>query len=69
MAEDTPANPKTCESCGQTFDCQPENIEACQCNAVQLSTKAREVISQQYGDCLCAACLRKFAAMHNQKSR
>lgn len=49
---------KICESCGARFDCCAGN---CWCEEMPLQDGARRRLQDQYGDCLCAACLRRLA--------
>jgi hypothetical protein len=52
-----------CESCGQEFGCQRDNIGECWCNAdpyrLPMPTAGAQASA---GDCLCPACLRAAAA-------
>jgi hypothetical protein len=50
---------KTCGACGEAFDCCAGD---CWCDAVTLDAATRARLRAQYADCLCAACLRGFAA-------
>ena len=52
---------KICTKCQQIFVCRVDNIAACQCNQVQLSTAALKSIKEQFEDCLCADCLVGFS--------
>lgn len=53
-----------CAACGAGFDCRPDDITACGCNAIVLPEAAKEWIARNYEGCLCRECLlnikRKF---------
>ena len=51
---------KYCPRCHSTFECKAGNILLCQCNTVILSDREKEYLSNNYDDCLCAACLNEF---------
>ena len=46
--------PKTCERCGQGFDC---GLSRCWCGEFPVNDREYESIVKQYHDCLCPACL------------
>lgn len=48
---------KTCPRCGTGFECKAGNILQCQCYGIELSAAARQIVEQQYQDCLCRSCL------------
>lgn len=49
---------KSCPRCGAKFICRHnDDILKCQCATVQLTPEARQYISENYTDCLCANCL------------
>jgi hypothetical protein len=50
-----------CQACGTTFGCCADRIETCWCSTVQVSDEAREEIKKKFSDCICPACLAKFA--------
>lgn len=54
---------KTCPKCGRNFECNSYNILKCQCIQVPLNNKAKQLISEQYDDCLCLFCLKEFAKL------
>jgi hypothetical protein len=51
---------KLCPKCGGRFECNINEITKCACFHVSLNREVRELISQQYNDCLCIACLQEF---------
>ncbi len=51
---------KICPSCNQTFTCNTEDITQCQCFSVVLTTSAKEIIAQQFNNCICKECLIKI---------
>ena len=57
------AETKSCPHCGSNFECNNYNILKCQCVKVPLNGKAKELIAEQYDDCLCLSCLKEFAAL------
>lgn len=57
MAEMKDRNMKHCPRCNQAFECRADNIQHCQCYAVQLTGKEMEWIASQYQGCLCNRCL------------
>jgi hypothetical protein len=48
---------KYCPRCHSGFECKAGSILLCQCNAVLLTEREKEYLSNNYNDCLCAACL------------
>ena len=51
---------KYCPRCNSTFECKAGNILLCQCNKVNLSEREKEYLSNNYNDCLCAACMEEI---------
>ena len=54
------ATEKRCSKCGLSFDCG--GLLGCWCRDVRLDQAALAALRQQYGDCLCRACLEAYAA-------
>ncbi|MBM9500890.1 cysteine-rich CWC family protein [Leptospira sp. 201903071] len=54
---------KTCSRCGSRFECGAAN-HACACFTVVLSSKAKEVIRENYRDCLCVSCLLELSSQN-----
>ncbi len=52
---------KSCERCGNEFNCEAESITNCWCTEVQMPPALRTKIASLYNDCLCAACLQQLA--------
>jgi hypothetical protein len=50
-----------CEACGQRFDCGAQS-GGCWCAEVQLTEEVRAHLRERYTNCLCRACLERFAA-------
>lgn len=48
---------KTCERCGGSFECLPEDIVNCSCSKINLEQQVREYLNCKYKDCLCSNCL------------
>lgn len=49
---------KKCPKCGQTFLCEGDND--CWCESVQLHKKEMIEIMENFTDCLCPDCLKKY---------
>lgn len=49
---------KSCERCGNQFECKPGNITQCQCYGITLTIEQKAYIEQRYSDCLCKNCLQ-----------
>lgn len=49
---------KTCESCGQTFECGAL-AGSCWCMKVPLGSEHLETLRKTYSDCLCEPCIKK----------
>lgn len=49
---------KVCPRCGNTFECQQDNISSCFCNSTHLAPHTREYLKRNYTDCLCPDCLK-----------
>lgn len=56
-----------CPRCKKVFVCKPENISACDCTKVPLSTEEYRFISSQYTVCVCNACLKDLKEEYNSK--
>lgn len=54
---------KTCEHCGQTFQC---GGAGCWCRQVPLTQSQRDGVAAQFQDCLCPHCLPQFATDRGQ---
>jgi hypothetical protein len=52
--------PRTCEACGQPFICGA-SLTGCWCFNIKLDEATRQRLRAQYSDCLCQACLERFA--------
>jgi hypothetical protein len=50
-------NNTTCPRCKQPFICNPNNIVACDCSKIQLSTEEIAYVAKQYSNCVCNTCL------------
>jgi hypothetical protein len=50
---------KKCPSCGNFFTCQGE--DDCWCEKYQIPNKEFLRLSQDYNDCICPECLKKYA--------
>lgn len=53
---------KSCERCGERFECRVCNVLQCQCQTAPLSRAERARIAELYDDCLCARCLTELQA-------
>ena len=51
---------KRCPRCGRYFLCKVNRIVHCECMTVPLAPETLEIISEQYNECLCVACLWHF---------
>ncbi len=51
---------KHCAACSKPFECNTEDISACQCSSITLKEQAKEYLSKTYSDCLCIECLTKI---------
>jgi hypothetical protein len=54
------ASVKRCSKCGLPFDCG--GLLGCWCRDIRLDPAALSALRQQFGDCLCRACLETYAA-------
>ena len=50
-----------CESCGATFGCCPVPNSGCWCADVAISDAARAELKTKFAECICPACLTKYA--------
>jgi len=50
-----------CESCGATFGCCPVPNSGCWCADVPISDAALAELKTKFGECICPACLAKYA--------
>ncbi len=50
---------KKCPSCGRLFECK--GTEDCWCEGYQIHRKEYFRLSQDYKDCICPECLKKYA--------
>jgi len=53
--------PATCEACGAEFTCGA-SLAGCWCTEIKLSEPVRQRLRARYRNCLCRACLERFAA-------
>ena len=51
---------KQCSKCGETFGCG--GLLGCWCSDVKLDPATLAKLKERYDNCLCAACLKSFAA-------
>jgi len=52
---------KQCPRCKSDFECKVNSVLKCQCADISLTEEQRNVIAEQYSDCLCADCLQYFS--------
>jgi Cysteine-rich CWC len=57
--------PSTCEACGAEFTCGA-SLAGCWCTEIKLSEAVRKILRARYRNCLCRACLERFALMHEE---
>jgi hypothetical protein len=57
---------KVCPRCNRNFECNNNNILKCACAQVPLSATVRQLIAEQYKDCLCPACLIEFSKISDK---
>ena len=50
-----------CEACGAQFKCGA-SLAGCWCTEIELSESVRQMLRTKYRNCLCRACLERFAA-------
>ena len=48
---------KECPKCGGSFKCNSANIQKCACINAPLNSVTKQMISENYEDCLCLGCL------------
>jgi len=60
---------KQCPRCKNDFECKTNNVLQCQCAGIPLSEKQLSNIADEYGDCLCAACLHYFSTGQGQHEK
>ena len=53
---------KHCPLCNNRFECKAGSILLCQCIKIEMGEQERNFITEQYQDCLCAACLKEIKA-------
>lgn len=53
--------PSVCGACGGEFVCGA-SLAGCWCARVELSDEVRAELRARYKDCLCPACLERYAA-------
>lgn len=51
------AETKNCPKCYVLFECNADNITACQCSSLTLSLKQRSTLKQIFETCICHHCL------------
>ena len=54
--------PSICNSCSSEFGCGAK-LDGCWCTDVKLAPWQAEIVRNKFDDCLCPACLAKFAAI------
>lgn len=47
----------TCPRCQKSFECKVGTINLCHCSEARLTQAQRDYVSQNWNECLCAACL------------
>jgi hypothetical protein len=52
--------PSVCESCGEPFGCGAQS-SGCWCAQVKLTEEMRNQLRERFKNCLCRACLERFA--------
>ena len=52
---------KSCPRCNKKFECDPGNIEQCQCYGIVLSAEEIAWMEEKYKNCLCSNCLRQIS--------
>ena len=52
---------KDCKKCGNTFQCQPNDIATCHCSKIKITKAQLLKLNNCYSDCLCATCLALFS--------
>ncbi len=52
---------KTCERCGNNFECNNADIQNCDCHAIKITCKQTDNLSASYKDCLCMKCLQELS--------
>lgn len=52
---------KICGKCQKGFTCIAESVTDCHCFDIRLSDAQRASLEKEYGDCLCANCLREIS--------
>ncbi len=52
---------KKCPKCNAEFVCGNNEISACHCVSVTVSSEAKQYLVENYKDCLCNTCLREVA--------
>ena len=60
--------PTVCESCGAEFGCGAGAAD-CWCGKLKLSDETLAELRARFGGCLCRACLERFAASADARSR
>lgn len=51
---------QTCPRCGSPFDCRLDDADHCACADIDLTAELTRRINAEWGDCLCANCLREL---------
>ena len=57
--------PSICEACGAEFTCGA-SLAGCWCTEIKLSESVRQLLRARYRNCLCRACLEKFALARDE---
>lgn len=58
---------KICSRCYKTFECNANNIEACECSQIKPNEKELNFIKENFYDCVCLYCLKEIQSQsaHN----
>ncbi|WP_317900217.1 cysteine-rich CWC family protein [Aurantibacillus circumpalustris] len=56
-----------CPRCEKKFICNPNDISACNCSKVELTTEEYRFISSQFKICVCNVCLKDLKDEYNKK--
>ncbi|MCW5910426.1 MAG: cysteine-rich CWC family protein [Cyclobacteriaceae bacterium] len=57
---------KFCPRCKAEFTCKVGDVANCQCSTVTLSHEEQIYLNKKFGDCLCAACMKKEKSEYAQ---
>jgi hypothetical protein len=59
-ADNSSGVPTVCEACGEPFGCGAQS-SGCWCAQVKLNDAMRAELRERFKNCLCPACLERFA--------